>query len=362
VEGLGVTPDFWRGKAVLVTGSTGFKGSWLSYWLWKLGAKVYGLALPPDTKPSLYVSARLAEVVPTQYVDIRSYDDVARVVAERPFELVFHLAAQPLVRASYEQPLLTYAVNVMGTAHILEAVRNAKVARAVICVTTDKCYENREWVWPYRENDRLGGRDPYSSSKACAEIVASAYAQSYFSVGGTPCVTTARAGNVVGGGDWSEDRIVPDLMRAFDAGETAAVRNPDAVRPWQSVLDALHGYLLLAERAYLEPKEFAEAWNFGPEPGAERPVRAIADALKAAWDGAAGWQHRAPVDAPHEARTLRLDSSKARARLGWREMLPVDEALARIARWYQAYYRGTDARTLMDDDLDDFERRMRHSS
>jgi len=349
---------FWAGKRVLVTGNTGFKGSWLTYWLACLGARVSGLALAPESQPSLYHAAKLDADVETFVADVRDEHLVASVVKSTRPEIVFHLAAQPLVRASYEQPTYTYAVNAMGTANVLEALRSSESARAVVCVTTDKCYENREWAWPYRETDGLGGRDPYSSSKACAEIITAAYRRSFFVNEPNVGVATARGGNVIGGGDWSPDRIIPDLVRAFAAGKPAIVRSPNAVRPWQFVLDALHGYLILAEKLHAEPIRFSEAWNFGPDASGECCVSTIADQLKAAWGQGADWQQSTSSGAPHEAHLLALDSSKARRELGWRDLLPIDATVTRLARWYASYNNGIDAKKLMSDDIAHFERLM----
>ncbi|MBV8489336.1 MAG: CDP-glucose 4,6-dehydratase [Candidatus Eremiobacteraeota bacterium] len=352
-----MTRAFWKGKRVLVTGTTGFKGSWLSYWLARMGADVTGLALEPATEPNLYTEAQLADLFETKIVDVRDAQGLAGVVAAEKFEVVFHLAAQSLVRASYQRPLETYAVNAMGTANLLEAVRSAREVRAVLCVTTDKCYENREWVWPYRETDALGGHDPYSSSKACAEIVASAYARSFFCGPHAAGIATARAGNVIGGGDWSQDRLVPDLVRAFQAGTPAIVRNPHSVRPWQSVLDVLHGYLMLAERLFDSPDRFGGAWNFGPDPSSERSVASIADVLCEVWGGGVTWKHETQQGAPHEARMLKLDSSKATAHLNWRNLIGVDDVVASLARWYREFYGGAGARSLMDAELAEIENR-----
>jgi CDP-glucose 4,6-dehydratase len=351
---LGLTPDFWNGKRVLVTGNTGFKGAWLSYWLVRRGAEVKGLALAPTSDPNLFQTANLRDLVETRFCDIRDFKSVADCMRDSRCDVVFHLAAQPLVRESYLQPIYTYEANVLGTAHVLEAARSCSQVRAIVCVTTDKCYENREWVWPYRENDALGGYDPYSSSKACAEIVTAAYARSFFSLPESAGVATARGGNVVGGGDWAEDRLVPDLVRAFSNGVVGIVRNPCSVRPWQYVLDALNGYLLLAQRLYDEPRLYSEPWNFGP--AEEWPVNAIADALKEAWGKGALWEVRASQEAPHEAGLLKLDSSKARMRLAWAERFCVRDVIASVARWYEQYYRGTNPRSLMDEALDAFDK------
>lgn len=357
LESLAVNPRFWQDKRVLVTGHTGFKGAWLSYWLSRSGARVTGLALAPEGEPNLYRAAHLDDIVESHIEDVRNADAVRRIVqASRP-DVIIHMAAQPLVRTSYDRPVYTYEVNALGTAHVLEAARVAPSVRAIVCVTTDKCYENREWIWPYRETDSLGGHDPYSSSKACAEIIASAYARSFFNSVESG-VATARGGNVIGGGDWSVDRIIPDLVRAFSSGKPGIVRNPHSVRPWQSVLDALNGYLILAMRLHDEPRSYSEAWNFGPDASAEWRVGAVAERVTRAWNGGAHWEHRAPENAPHEAQLLKLDSTKARSRLRWRDLLSTAETIDRLARWYARYYEGADARDLMDEDLNEFSARM----
>ena len=344
----------WRGRRVLVTGHTGFKGSWLSLWLHALGAEVTGFALPPPTAPSLFAAARIDELVEHHEGDIRDLTAVRAVVeASRP-EVIFHLAAQPLVRLSYQEPVETYATNVMGTVHLLEAARRAPDVKAIVCVTSDKCYDNREWVWPYRETDPMGGHDPYSSSKGCAEIVAAAYRSSFFADG--PALATARAGNVIGGGDWATDRLVPDLVRAFEAGTAPVIRAPDSVRPWQHVLEALGGYLLLAERLRAGDRRFAEGWNFGPSDEDARPVSWIVERMRAAWgEGAAAIADTGPRR--HEAGLLRLDSSKARAALGWQPMLRLEQALGWIAEWHKAVGGGEDARAITLQQIADYQTR-----
>ncbi|NIJ20031.1 CDP-glucose 4,6-dehydratase [Sphingomonas naasensis] len=351
----------WRGRRVLVTGHTGFKGSWLSLWLHMLGAEVTGFALPPpDDTPSLFAAARIDALIEHVEGDIRDLTAVRAVVeASRP-EVIFHLAAQPLVRLSYREPVETYATNVMGTVHLLEAARRAPGVRAVVCVTSDKCYENREWVWPYRESDPMGGHDPYSSSKGCAELVASAYRSSFFANG--PGLATVRAGNVIGGGDWAEDRLVPDLVRAFEAGVAPLIRAPDAVRPWQHVLEALGGYLQIAERLLAGERNFADAWNFGPSDDDTRPVSWIVEQVRGLWGGDARPQtldHGARV---HEAGLLRLDCSKARAALGWRPGLTLEQALDWIVAWHKAIGRGEDARAVTLAQIADYSAASRHGS
>lgn len=336
-------PGFWHGRRVLVTGHTGFKGSWLCLWLQALGARVHGLALPPATDPALYTVARVDEGMASSTLgDIRDAALVARTVAAVQPEVLLHLAAQPLVRQSYADPVQTYATNVMGTVHLLEAVRRLDRPCAVVNVTTDKCYENREWLWGYREDEALGGHDPYSSSKACAELVTSAYRRSFLAAGGT-ALATARAGNVIGGGDWSPDRLVPDVLRSFERGEPVALRHPRAVRPWQHVLEPLSGYLVLAERLATQGQAFAEAWNFGPGEDDAQPVQALVEQLAALWGGSARWQIDGAAH-PHEAHALKLDSAKARTRLGWRPHWRLAQSLQAIVAWHQAWQGGADMR------------------
>ena len=331
---------FWNGKKVFLTGHTGFKGSWLAFWLRSLGAEVCGYALDPPTEPSLYRLLALDAQIRSIRGDVR--DLAALETAMRGFapEIVLHMAAQPLVRLSYQSPVETYTVNVMGTVHLLDAVRRTPSVRAVVVVTSDKCYENQEWHWPYREHEAMGGHDPYSSSKGCSELVVSAYRRSFFT-GWQVAVASARAGNVIGGGDWALDRLVPDIIRSFAAGETAIIRNPDAVRPWQHVLEPLAGYMALAQHLYTEGDAFAEGWNFGPADGDARQVDYLVSELTRLWGGLASWRCDAKEEV-HEAHQLRLDSSKARARLGWAPRWSLDETLLRTVEWYKAFYTGRD--------------------
>ena len=342
-----MTPEVWRGRRVFITGHTGFKGGWLSLWLQQLGAEVTGYALPPPTEPSLYELARVGEGMLGHSADIRDLPTLMAAMREAQPDVVFHLAAQSLVRESYRNPVETYATNVLGTVHVLESVRQTHGVRAVVIVTSDKCYENREWIWGYRENEAMGGRDPYSNSKGCAELVTAAWRHSYFDPRRYPeqgvALASARAGNVIGGGDWAEDRLIPDLLRAFERGQPAVIRHPDAIRPWQHVLEPLAGYLRLAEKLLDGEASFAEAWNFGPGDDAAVPVRHVADRLARYWGSGARWEH-APGEHPHEANVLLLDSSKARHRLDWRPRWSLDEALERTIAWHRACREGTDCR------------------
>lgn len=334
----------WKGRRVFLTGHTGFKGGWLALWLAEKGAQVRGFALAPTAEPNLFAAADVGGAVEDVRGDIRDFAQVRDAMDGWSPEVVFHLAAQPLVRRSYADPLGTYATNVMGTAHVLEAVRNCASVRAVVCVATDKCYENREWERAYRETDPLGGHDPYSSSKACAEMVASAYRRSFFSAddarGRGVLLATARAGNVIGGGDWSEDRLIPDLIRGFSAGVAVKIRRPGAVRPWQHVLEPVHGYITLAERLLTGEKRFAGPYNFGPAEEDAWTVERIADRLVALWGEGAKWTRDEDAGV-HEAHLLRLDASKARAELGWRPRLRIDLALAWTVGWYRAWQQGS---------------------
>lgn len=346
VENLAVSWNFWRGKRVLITGHTGFKGGWLALWLNALGAEVFGYALPPATEPSLFETARLGTAgISHRLGDIRDLPEVRSAVAACRPDVLFHLAAQSLVRWSYAEPIETYATNVLGTAHVLEAVRRESSVRAVIIATSDKCYENRERDEGYKESEPMGGRDPYSSSKGCAELVTAAYRSSYFepsrySEHGV-AVASVRAGNVIGGGDWSADRLIPDVFRAAVAECPVRIRSPGAVRPWQHVLEPLSGYLLLAERLWSDGARFAQGWNFGPADRDARPVGDVMDRIVRLWGGGLRWETDAGSH-PHEAALLRLDSTKARGQLGWRPRLDLEQALAWTVDWYKACLDGGD--------------------
>ena len=330
---------FWRGRRVFLTGHTGFKGAWLSLWLAELGAEVTGYALPPPTQPSLFEAAGLARRMASLEGDIRDLDRLRAAMAAAKPEVVLHLAAQALVRRSYAEPVETYASNVMGTVHVLEALRACPEARAAVIVTSDKCYENRSLERGYAEDDPLGGLDPYSSSKACAELVAGAYRHSFR---GHAAIATARAGNVIGGGDWAEDRLLPDMARAVQAGKAVRIRHPEATRPWQHVLDPLAGYLLLAERLCTDGERHARAWNFGPGAEGAVAVRQVVDEAARRWGPRARWEADAG-EHPHEARMLALDAGRARRELGWRPRLGLEDAIAWTVDWYRGVAAGGDA-------------------
>ncbi len=336
--------DFWRGKRVLITGHTGFKGSWLSLWLQSIDATLRGIALEPPTEPALFAVARASEGMEHRVTDIRDYVAVKAQMDEFQPEIVFHLAAQPLVRRSYSDPIETYATNVMGTVHVLEAARRSGSVKAIVNVTTDKCYDNREWIWGYREDEPMGGHDPYSSSKGCAELVSSAYRKSFLQNAGI-AMATARAGNVIGGGDWARDRLVPDVLRSLEKREPVMIRNPHAIRPWQHVLEPLSGYLQLAERLYLYGQIDAEGWNFGPVDEDARTVQWIVEHLCKQWGSGASMSLQ-PGDHPHEASFLKLDISKARQRLHWTPRLSLEVALKHITEWHQAWIKGQDMRVI----------------
>lgn len=336
--------SFWSGKRVFLTGHTGFKGGWLALWLTKQGAIVTGYALDPSTAPSLHALIAASAAADSVIADIRDLERLREAMRASNPEVVFHLAAQPLVRRSYVNPVETYSTNVMGTVNLLEAVRSCDAVRSVVIVTSDKCYENREWAWGYRENEPMGGYDPYSNSKGCAELVAASYRSSFFneerySQHGV-ALATARAGNVIGGGDWSEDRLVPDLLRAFGENHVAEIRNPFAMRPWQHVLEPLRGYMMLAEKLYIDGPDWAQAWNFGPNDSDARPVSWIADQLTGLWGIGAQWRTEANAEQPHEANWLKLDCSKAHQTLGWIPRWDLRRSLGAIVDWQRAWIDG----------------------
>ncbi len=349
----------WRGRRVFLTGHTGFKGSWLALWLSRLGAQIRGYALDPCMEPNLFNLASVGAVVEDVRGDIRDYAKLEASMAEFAPEVVFHLAAQPLVRRSYADPVSTYATNIMGTVHVLEAVRKTPSVRAVVCVTTDKCYQNQEWIWPYRESDPLGGYDPYASSKACAEIVSAAYRSSFFPLDRLHehhvALATARAGNVIGGGDWSEDRLIPDLIRGFTSGQPVLIRRPNAIRPWQHVLESLQGYIMLAHELFSQHARFASSYNFGPSEDDVWPVERIATKLVELWGNGASWT-RDSVPSVHEDHVLRLDASKARLELGWKPRLGIEAALEWTMAWYRAWKQNDNMAEFTRKQIEDYEK------
>ena len=344
-----MNPVFWQGKRVLLTGHTGFKGSWLSLWLQSMGAQVTGYALAPPTNPSLFEIAEVGKGMTSVIGDIRDLANLQAVFAERQPEIVIHMAAQPLVRYSYHNPVETYSTNVMGTVHLLEAVRNTPGVKVAVNITTDKCYENREWVWGYRENEPMGGFDPYSNSKGCAELVTAAYRSSFFNANNYAqhgvATATVRAGNVIGGGDWAQDRLIPDILAAFEQGRKVDIRNPHAIRPWQHVMEALRGYLTLAEQLFEHGPSFGEGWNFGPNDEDAKPVGWIVEQMAALWGADAQWQFDTG-EHPHEAHYLKLDFSKARTRLNWHPALSLKDSLALIIDWSKQRAAGANMREL----------------
>ena len=349
-----VNSAFWQNKRVLLSGHTGFKGSWLSLWLQSMGADLHGLALAPPTAPALFNEAHVGKGMTSLVGDIRDYATVLAAMEKCRPEIVIHMAAQPLVRYSYQAPVETYATNVMGTVHVLEAARQVGTARTIVNVTTDKCYENKEWVWGYREDEPMGGYDPYSNSKGCAELVTGAYRRSYFRQSGI-ALASARAGNVIGGGDWAADRLIPDILRSFEKGQPVIIRNPHAIRPWQHVLEPLSGYLTLAQRLFNDDQTVAEGWNFGPHDEDARPVQWIVEHMAELWGHGASWQQDGG-DHPHEANYLKLDISKAGARLGWRPRWPLATALQQIVDWHRTWIDKGDVRAACLRQIDQFNR------
>lgn len=354
--------ECYRGRTVLVTGHSGFKGTWMTRWLEALGARVVGFSLPPTGDRRSMAAGGAPANVESIRGDVRDRDAVARSVATRRPEIVFHLAAQALVRRSYAEPVETFDTNVMGTVNVLDAARRCDSVRAVVVVTSDKCYENREWVWPYRETDPMGGHDPYSSSKGCAELVTSSYRASFCGNDESPSIASVRAGNVIGGGDWAEDRLVPDVVRAIERGRQVEIRSPHAIRPWQHVLEPLAGYLALGGRLLEAGDQFAEAWNFGPNPESHLTVGKFVERVTAEW-GAGRFVHRADAGERHEATFLALDSSKSRARLGWRPVLDVNDAVAWTVDWYRRFLAGSaSAESLIDEQIASYEGLLRRGS
>lgn len=366
LESVEMNSEFWKGRRVLVTGHTGFKGSWVALWLQRMGAEITGYSLPPATQPSLFDAADVGAGMDSQLADIRDLDRLRQAFDKSRPEVVLHLAAQALVRESYCNPIETYAVNVMGTANVLEAVRHCESVRAVVIVTSDKCYANREWVWGYRENEPMGGHDPYSSSKGCAELVTASYTASFFAPdrydSHRVAVASARAGNVFGGGDWARDRLLPDAIRAFRSAEPVLIRNPKATRPWQHVMEPARGYLTLAEALYTTGPAYGGGWNFGPCEEDARPVSWMVEQAVQAWGEGADWTVDSQTH-PHEAHYLKLDCSKARTQLGWSPVFPLPEALAETVTWYRNYYESGSAsglaRKLTRDAIARYEERLR---
>lgn len=349
-----VNREFWQHKKVFLTGHTGFKGGWLALWLQSMGAKVTGYALSPPTEPNFFTVADVAPGLEQSIIaDITDAKTLRSAMQKTQPDIVLHLAAQPLVRHSYSKPVETYQTNVIGTVNVLEAVRATSSVKAVVNITTDKCYENREWLWGYRENEALGGFDPYSSSKACAELVTAAYRQSFLQSAGI-AVASARAGNVIGGGDWATDRLIPDFLRAIDAGQTLIIRSPDAIRPWQHVLEPLSGYLLLAEKLFTDGEPYAEAWNFGSDDSDAKPVRWILEQLNILRPDLI-WQCDT-VPQPHEAHYLKLDSSKAKQRLTWQPHWQLATALEKTVAWHEAWRQGANMRVISLAQIDEYGR------
>jgi len=354
-----IDSNFWQGKRVYLTGHTGFKGSWLSLWLSAMGAIVKGYALNPPTSPSLFDEAHIADKIDSEIGDIRDLSQLRSSMVEFNPDIVIHMAAQPLVRLSYKEPLETYEINVMGTAKVLESARSCANLKSIVSVTTDKCYENKEWIWGYREDEPMGGYDPYSSSKGCAELVSSAYRRSFMQEQGVG-LATARAGNVIGGGDWADDRLIPDILRAFEKNKPVVIRNLSSTRPWQHVLEPLSGYLVLAQALYENPTSYAEGWNFGPHDEDAKPVDWILNHLVASWPGAS-WQldHDAH---PHEAGYLKLAVSKAKARLNWRPTWHLEQTLEKIVKWHLAWLNQEDMQALCLQEINDYMRDMNNEN
>lgn len=352
-----INPEFWEGKRVFLTGHTGFKGSWLSIWLNSMGAIVKGYSLKPKDNLNLFTIARINDLVESDINDIRDFAELSASILSFSPDIVFHMAAQPIVRASYENPLETFETNVMGTANLLEAIRNCPSVKAVVNITTDKCYENKEWVWGYKETDPMGGRDPYSSSKGCSELVTSSFRESFF-IDANIGIASARAGNVIGGGDWAEDRLIPDILRAFEASKPVIIRHPNATRPWQHVLEPLSGYLMLAEQLFKNPIQFSQAWNFGPYDSDVRPVHWILDQMTCLWPGSSWILDN--NDNPHEAKLLKLDISKATSFLSWMPTWSLEVTLQKIIAWNKKFLAGADMMAESSKEINNFIKDMKH--
>jgi CDP-glucose 4,6-dehydratase len=354
-----IDSDFWQGKRVYLTGHTGFKGSWLSLWLSSMGVIVKGYALNPPTSPSLFNEAHIMDKIDSEIGDIRDLNQLKASMVKFNPDILIHMAAQPLVRLSYKEPLETYETNIIGTVKVLEAARSCTNLKSIVSVTTDKCYENKEWVWGYREDESMGGHDPYSSSKGCAELVSSAYRRSFMqekNVG----LATVRAGNVIGGGDWADDRLIPDILRAFEKNKPVTIRNPSSTRPWQHVLEPLSGYLVLAQALYEDSASYAEGWNFGPHDEDAKPVDWILNHMVSNWPGAS-WQLDQDAH-PHEAGYLKLDVSKAKAKLNWQPTWHLEHTLAKISHWHQAWLNQEDMQALCLQEINEYMRDMNNEN
>jgi CDP-glucose 4,6-dehydratase len=359
LEMLAMNSEFWKDRRVFLTGHTGFKGGWLSLWLQSLGADVTGFALNPPTNPSLFDVANVADGMRSVIGDVRDLNFLLKTIQETQPEVVIHMAAQPLVRYSYANPVETYATNVMGTVHLLEAIRNTSGIKAIVNVTSDKCYENREWAWAYREYEAMGGYDPYSNSKGCAELVTNAFRSSFFNPvdykNHGVAIATARAGNVIGGGDWAADRLIPDFIRSIMENKTVTIRSPNAIRPWQHVLEPLSGYLLLAENLYIHGSKYAEAWNFGPSDNEEKSVEWIISQLVDQWGLDASFNIDPSGANLHEAYFLKLDCSKARVQLGWRPQWDTAETIKRICAWHKAHISAQNMKSYVLDEINQYQ-------
>jgi len=355
-----VNQEFWENKRVYLTGHTGFKGSWLSLWLSSMGAEVKGYALKPETIPNLFEVANVSEKIQSEIGDIRDLVQLRTSMQDFNPDILIHMAAQPLVRLSYKEPVDTYDTNVMGTVKVLEAARSCSNLKAIVSVTTDKCYENKEWIWGYREDEAMGGHDPYSSSKGCAELVTSAYRRSFMQEKGIG-LASARSGNVIGGGDWSDDRLIPDILNAFENKQAVIIRNPKSTRPWQHVLEPLSGYLVLAQHLYNDPQDYAEGWNFGPKDEDAKPVDWILDKMVDKWQGNASWQLDNDSH-PHEAGFLKLDISKAKSKLNWQPTWQLEKTLERTIQWHQMWLNKVDMQHICLNEINDYMRDMNNEN
>lgn len=353
---MSMNPQFWQGKRVLITGHTGFKGSWLTLLLEIFGAKICGYSLSPPTSPNLFEEADISKNIESHIGDIRDYNKFKEVIYNFKPEIIIHMAAQPLVRYSYKNPIDTYSTNVMGTVNLFQAVREVGGVKVVVNITTDKCYQNNEWEWGYRENDRLGGHDPYSNSKACAELVASCFRESFFNDSSYHehgcAIASVRAGNVIGGGDWAEDRLIPDILKSFQNNKVVEIRNPHSIRPWQHVLEPLSGYITLAEKLFEHGMNYSEPWNFGPSENDAKSVEYIVKKMSQIW-GKSDW-HISEAEHPHEANYLKLDCSKARMKLNWRPIWRLDTTLNRIVKWHQAWLNKQDMRAYTINEINEY--------